>query len=339
MNGPAALVNYRSAFRLDPDVDRAYHRASVAAQKQTRAAEPRQTGSSIQPAAQPDSHEFRFERTVQLGPDYDAKQEHRTKEEAQRESGRADADSTHPSSTAFLLRSLLKSIAENPWVRPPPTVRSSTSEVHAADQGGENGHVPKAAKATPTAVNAVADGTVTPSASSEEALASLHFIPADEEKPLPLARLPFEVLLLVLRHLVLSSMLPPPRSANSLEDASHGPLAQSAGATPAISAPRSKRQPRKRTLREEMLMLELELELEDVDRDWRSDVEALERFACVCRAARIVTLDSGLWRALCLRTYVPPQQISREEDAKQLVKAHGNDWRRFYIEQYAHTPF
>lgn len=40
-------------------------------------------------------------------------------------------------------------------------------------------------------------------------------------------------------------------------------------------------------------------------------------------------------RALCLRTYVPPQQISPEENAMQLVKQHGNDWRRFYIEQCA----
>lgn len=39
-------------------------------------------------------------------------------------------------------------------------------------------------------------------------------------------------------------------------------------------------------------------------------------------------------RSLCLRTYVPPQQISRDETALQLVKQHGNDWRRFYIEQY-----
>ena len=45
-----------------------------------------------------------------------------------------------------------------------------------------------------------------------------------------------------------------------------------------------------------------------------------------------IFLICGL-RALCLRTYVPPQQISREENAFQMVKSHGNDWRRFYIEQ------
>ena len=34
-----------------------------------------------------------------------------------------------------------------------------------------------------------------------------------------------------------------------------------------------------------------------------------------------------------MRTYIAPQQISREENPKQLVKQHGADWRRFYIEQ------
>ncbi|GAA5966386.1 hypothetical protein JCM8115_002854 [Rhodotorula mucilaginosa] len=318
-----ALVNYRSAFRLDPDVDRAYHLASVAAQKHSRGAEPNarvQAGSSTQ--QHQDAHEFRFERTLQFGPDYDSRQEHRTKEEAQRESGRADADSTHPSSTAFLLRSLLKSFAENPWVRPPPTVRTAGGSAHPdAPQPTSPNKAP--VSALPRGDKALTqEGTVTPSATPEEALAALHFIPADEEQPLPLARLPYEVLLLVLRHLVLSSMLPPPRLPTTSDDPAATPL----------PAHKSKRLPRKRTLREEMQQLELELELEDVDREWKSDVEGLERFARVCRAARVVTLDSGIWRALCLRTYVPPQQISREENALRLVKSHGNDWRRFYIE-------
>ncbi|GAA6022393.1 hypothetical protein JCM11491_001576 [Sporobolomyces phaffii] len=37
-------------------------------------------------------------------------------------------------------------------------------------------------------------------------------------------------------------------------------------------------------------------------------------------------------RALGRRTYVPAQQIAREESAAELVKSHGNDWRRFYVE-------
>ncbi|GAA5853626.1 hypothetical protein JCM9279_005081 [Rhodotorula babjevae] len=310
-----ALVNYRSAFRLDPDVDRAYNRASVAAQKHaaTRAAEP---------APHPDAAEWRFERTIQLGPDYDAKHEHRSAEEAQREVGNADADSTHPSSTAFLLNSLLKSIAENPYERPPPPVHAAapgpTSPRRAQPPALPPSSPPAAAqplRPSPSTSHAFGKGIMTP----DHALATLHFIPLDEEQPLPLAHLPREVLLLILRHLVLSGMLPPPKSAH---------------ADPSAEEHRSKgpKRLRKRTLREEMILLEAELELTDVDRPWKSDVEALERFARACRAARVLTLDTGLWRSLCLRTYVPPQQISREEDAKQLVKQHGADWRRLYIE-------
>lgn len=117
----------------------------------------------------------------------------------------------------------------------------------------------------------------------DQALATLHFIPLDEELPLPLAHLPREVLLLILRHLVLTGMLPPPKSAH---------------AEPSAEERRAKgpKRLRKRTLREEMVLLEAELELADVDRAWTSDVEALERFACVCRAARVLTLDNDLWR-------------------------------------------
>lgn len=39
-------------------------------------------------------------------------------------------------------------------------------------------------------------------------------------------------------------------------------------------------------------------------------------------------------RNLCLRTYIPPHQISREENAVQIAKElHAGDWRRCYIEQ------
>lgn len=84
-------------------------------------------------------------------------------------------------------------------------------------------------------------------------------------------------------------MLPPPRLPSTSDDST-------SGQGNSLPAHKSKRLPRKRTLREEMQQLELELELEDVDREWKSDVEALERFARVCRAARVVTLDSGIWR-------------------------------------------
>ncbi|GJN88990.1 hypothetical protein Rhopal_001961-T1 [Rhodotorula paludigena] len=316
-----ALVNYRTAFRLDPDVDRAYHLASVAAAQKhaasSRRAEPHTfsvaNGGTAPP---PRVGEFRFERTVQLAPDYDAKREHRSKEEAQREAGSADADVTHPSSTGFLLNSLLNSIAANPYVRPPPPVHAAAAPP--SSPSAQPAPLPPTTGHAESETDAPRPSPMTP----EEALATLHFIPADEEQPLPLAHLPHEVLLLILRHLVLSSMLPPPRPANPHPED-----------TPVIPpGPKSKRLARKRTLKEEMQLLETELELEDVEREWRSDVEALERFARVCRAARVVTLDSELWRSLCLRTYVPPQQISRDETALQLVKQHGNDWRRFYIE-------
>ncbi|GAA6023572.1 hypothetical protein JCM10207_005718 [Rhodosporidiobolus poonsookiae] len=313
-----ALVNYRSAFRLDPDVDRAYHRASLAATHKhaaTRAAEPTSSSSAagVGGTAGAGAGDFRFERTVQLGPDYDAKKEHRSKEEAERESGSGDRDSTHPSSTAYLLNSLLRSIAENPYVRPPPPVSASATPTSPSASPS------KAPLELPPPPLSPAHQPPPPVLTPDEALAMLHFIPADEDQPLPLAHLPQEVLLLILRHLVLSSILPPPRSAH-------------VEAEPLEPVRRGKKAPKRRTLREETQLLEMELELEDTDREWRSDVEALERFARVCRAARVVSLDSGLWRALCLRTYVPPQQISREEDAAQLVRQHGNDWRRFFIE-------
>lgn len=277
---PTALVNYRSAFRLDPDVDRAYHLASLAAAQKhaaSRGAQPAHTSGS-------NPQEWRFERTVQLGPDYDAKKEHRSKEEAQRESGSADADSTHPSSTGFLLKSLLKSIAENPYERPPPPVHDASRDAPTSPRS--------AAKPLPPA-QAESDKPTPPPMTSEEALATLHFIPADEDQPLPLAHLPREVLLLILRHVALSGMNPP-RSLPSHPD----PSTANPDGQPPPHAPKSKRLPRKRTLREEMQLLEMELELEDTDREWKSDVEALERFARTCRAARVVTLDSGIWRCV-----------------------------------------
>ncbi|GAA5939232.1 hypothetical protein JCM1841_002928 [Sporobolomyces salmonicolor] len=294
-----ALVNYRSAFRLDPDVDKAWHIASRAAQAHasSRGAAPHSLSSS-------NTDEWRFERTVQLGPDYEASKEHRPKEVAERETGKGDQDQTHPSSTSFLLSSLLKSIAENPYERPPPSVNAAA-------------HSPTSNENAPAPVTDASPKPSTQAISPEEALASLTFIPADEELPLPLANLPREVLLLILRHLLLSSMLPPPRPAHVEEPTVFG---------------KGKRALKKRTLKEEMLLVEEDLELENVEREWKSDVEALERFARVCRAARVLTLDFALWRDLCSRTYVPPQQIKREESAQELVKLHGNDWRRFYIE-------
>lgn len=256
-----ALVNYRSAFRLDPDVDKTWNRATTAAQA-------RAVARGQEPT--PPTTDFKFERTLQLGPDYEASKEHRSKEEAHEETGgKTDKNSTHPSSTSFLLNSLIKSFAENPYERKPQSIQAPTSPS-------------KKGEPLPSLQSPKEELEPKQTMTSEQVLATLHFIPANEEKPLPLANLPHEVLLLILRHLVLSPMLAPPKSKDADESAGlHH---------------RGKRALKKRTVKEEMMMLEAELELDDIEREWKSDVEALERFARVCRAARIITLDSALWR-------------------------------------------
>jgi hypothetical protein len=166
---------------------------------------------------------------------------------------------------------LLKSFSENPYERKRQARQAPTSP------STENAPLPLSPSIDETEAKQL------PSMTPEQALANLHFIPADEDKPLPLAILPHEVLLLILKHLVLSPMLAPPKSRDNADELSNLGF-------------RSKRAPKRRTLKEELLFLEADLELEDVDREWKSDVESLERFARVCRAARIITLDSALWR-------------------------------------------
>ncbi|GAA5943149.1 SCF ubiquitin ligase complex subunit HRT3 [Sporobolomyces koalae] len=302
-----ALINYRSAFRLDPDIDKTWNRANAAAQARASAA------SARAPAAEHHPAEFRFQRTLQLEPDYEASKQHRSAEEAHEETGgKVDTTSTHPSSTSFLLHSLLRSFAENPFERRPST--SMKSDPNSAEKGVAQQTLPATTTAIEDGVREASEPT-TP----EEALANLHFVPASEDKPLPLACLPREVLLLILRHLVLSPMLAPPKSQEHIDEGSSAPL-------------RSKRGLKKLSIREEMMVLEETLDLRNVEREWKTDVEALERFARTCRAARILTLDSSIWRALGLRTYVPAQQISPDSTAGELVKSHGNDWRRFFVE-------
>ncbi|BGP39673.1 hypothetical protein JCM10449v2_003624 [Rhodotorula kratochvilovae] len=237
-----ALVTYRSAFRLDPDMDRADHLAKTT------------------------------EWTVQLAPDYDAAKERRSAQEAQREVGSADADATHPSSTAFLLTSLLKSIAENPYERAPPPVhaaahgptspRAQAGALPLTSPRGTAATLPPSADPAPPAVRSDA-AWMTP----EEALATLHFIPLDKEQPLPLVHLPREVLLLSLQHLVLSSILPPPRGAHT--DPAQEEHRERGGG--------KRCHPKRRTLREVMALLEAELKPQYADRPWKSEVEALKR--------------------------------------------------------------
>ncbi|KAI0083944.1 hypothetical protein BDY19DRAFT_899405, partial [Irpex rosettiformis] len=61
------------------------------------------------------------------------------------------------------------------------------------------------------------------------------------------------------------------------------------------------------------------------------DVTSLERFATVNRKARMLTLDSSIWRYHAEEIYVPPQ-ISEEEDIATLLSEHMSDYRRLYIE-------
>ncbi|CAL1715098.1 unnamed protein product [Somion occarium] len=61
------------------------------------------------------------------------------------------------------------------------------------------------------------------------------------------------------------------------------------------------------------------------------DVTSLERFASVSRKARVVTLDSGLWRTFVETLYIPPQ-VSYDEEINDLVDNYMNDYRRIYIE-------
>jgi hypothetical protein len=201
-------------------------------------------------------------------------------EEVQRESGSGDRESTHPSSTAFLLNSLLKSFGENPYERPPPAVTSAPPPTSPSTSPSTSTVPLPPINASPSSPHK----TALPRLSPEEVLANLTFIPADEEIPLPLLRLPHEVLLLILQHLLLSGILPPPKPAH---------------AEPEQQPFKGRRAQKKRTLKEEMAFLEADLELDEIG-EWRYDVEALERFALTCRAARVLTLDSSLWRCAFL---------------------------------------
>jgi F-box protein 9 len=102
-----ALTYYRAAFRADPNVDRAYHRLQI-------------TGPASSPASDKDPDPvddlgFRFQKTVQLEPDYEEP------------AASKRPDDHHPSSTRKLLAPLLKSFRENPYVPPESTSDESVA--------------------------------------------------------------------------------------------------------------------------------------------------------------------------------------------------------------------
>lgn len=299
----AALTFYKNAFRLDPDVDRAYHRATTAHPTSRAAAPQNLTNRSVvlpDLPAPTDSAAFQFERPLHLGPDYTPSKQ---------------ADKDGPSSTQYYINKLAKSFAAHPWVR-------QEAQVHAdAHAGGAGGEVVTSQRV------GVARVAVGEQLSPEETLDRLGFIPANEEAPLPLATLPREVLLLVLGHLSLSAVLPPASRAPVEEDE------HDAADKEAARPRRGGRRLVKRTLREEQRAAEDELELEEVEFGWKMDVEALERFGRTCRAARILTLDRQLWRALCVRAYVPPHQLDPAESALSITELHhAGDFRRCFLE-------
>ncbi|KAF8630167.1 hypothetical protein AX15_003112 [Amanita polypyramis BW_CC] len=64
----------------------------------------------------------------------------------------------------------------------------------------------------------------------------------------------------------------------------------------------------------------------------RLDVASIERFALVCRKARMLTLDATLWRELVIAAYKPPQ-LSQTVTLTANMERFGYNYRRMYIEQ------
>ncbi|KAI5476418.1 F-box domain-containing protein [Pseudohyphozyma bogoriensis] len=300
-----ALLYYRQSFRLDPSVDRAYHRSQLASA--TTASTTRSTSPPRDPHAPSHPGEFKFERTVQLTADYAPNKEMRSA---------GEGEEKHPSSTRWLRKTLVESFEENDFLG---TVVKNQGDlvVGAKLEDAERIHRKKGDRKT----------------DDEPALSPYAFHPMDPSLPLYLSKLPQELLLHILELLLLSPVLPPKPK----------PVDEPASSVIPIPTVRGKKVVKLST-KEERWLAESEIGWEgdgevgtgdgrDEGREGRWDVEALERFARVCRFARVLSLDEGLWRKLVNNTYVAPFQISREESAAQLVKElHASDWRRCYIE-------
>ncbi|CAE6464480.1 unnamed protein product [Rhizoctonia solani] len=61
------------------------------------------------------------------------------------------------------------------------------------------------------------------------------------------------------------------------------------------------------------------------------DVPSIERFALVCRRARVLTVDPDLWRDFVTLTYIPPQ-IPTTVPLSEFITRFDYDMRRLYIE-------
>ncbi|KAJ1306639.1 hypothetical protein OPQ81_007635 [Rhizoctonia solani] len=61
------------------------------------------------------------------------------------------------------------------------------------------------------------------------------------------------------------------------------------------------------------------------------DVPSIEKFAVVCRRARVLTVDPDLWRDFVNSTYIPPQ-IPATVPLSEFITRFNYDMRRLYIE-------
>lgn len=61
------------------------------------------------------------------------------------------------------------------------------------------------------------------------------------------------------------------------------------------------------------------------------DYTTIERFAAVSRKARVLSLDSAIWRDFVQLAYKPPQ-IADDESIANVVELYSSDYRRAYIE-------
>ncbi|EMD38956.1 hypothetical protein CERSUDRAFT_104245 [Gelatoporia subvermispora B] len=61
------------------------------------------------------------------------------------------------------------------------------------------------------------------------------------------------------------------------------------------------------------------------------DVSSIERFAAVNRKARVVSLDTSIWKDFVCAVYKPPQ-INDDESLDDLLRNYMSDYRRLYIE-------
>ncbi|KAI6023883.1 hypothetical protein PISMIDRAFT_29345 [Pisolithus microcarpus 441] len=62
------------------------------------------------------------------------------------------------------------------------------------------------------------------------------------------------------------------------------------------------------------------------------DTTTIERFAAVCRKARVLSLDSSIWRDFVYVAYKPPQ-IPDADSVKTIIKRFNANYRQTYIEQ------